>query len=182
MQSREVINPIGLREDGRRAGDLRYIACDIGVLEGVDGSCLYTQGNTKVLASVIGPYEARGSGKRGDVQQAVVECQYMAAPFATMQRRDLTKGTRAAKEVSLLLQQTFEAVIQTSLFPQSTIRIHVLVLQNHGGAVACAINAATVALMHAAIPMRSVVAAVTGALRCVQFLLWPSSLPCTDVF
>ncbi|OLY80767.1 Exosome complex component SKI6, partial [Smittium mucronatum] len=58
IQSRnEVINPEGLRNDGRRHNELRRIVCKTNVMNYADGSSYYEQGNTKVLVGVFGPRE-----------------------------------------------------------------------------------------------------------------------------
>lgn len=160
LQSREVLNKEGFRQDGRRAQESRGISVKFGVLERVDGSCLYQQGLTKVMASVIGPAESKN---RGRATKAVVECEFMTAPFASVDRKPFVKGTRANKEKALIIQQTFENVIQLELFPQSHIQINVMVLQNAGGVLACAINAVSAALLHAAVPMQDIITASTGS-------------------
>ena len=55
----------GLRQDGRRAGELRRLRCRLGVLGDADGSALLDSGATKVLAAVYGPREVP---QRGDAQ------------------------------------------------------------------------------------------------------------------
>ena len=57
MSKFEYMNLSGLRMDGRRPTEVRRIKCRFGLLEGVDGSVYYEQGNTKVLAAVYGPRE-----------------------------------------------------------------------------------------------------------------------------
>jgi len=41
----------GLRQDGRRWNELRRMKCELGVVSGADGSCSFTAGRTKVIAS-----------------------------------------------------------------------------------------------------------------------------------
>jgi len=57
----------------------------------------------------------------------------------------------------LVLRQTFEAAVMTQLFPRSQIDIFVQILQADGGTRCAAINAATLALVNAGIPMRDIV-------------------------
>ncbi|OMH80436.1 Exosome complex component RRP41 [Zancudomyces culisetae] len=57
MSKLELLNPEGLRIDGRRANELRKITCKTNVLHSTDGSAYYEQGNTKVLVGVFGPHE-----------------------------------------------------------------------------------------------------------------------------
>ncbi|KAJ1652184.1 Exosome non-catalytic core component, partial [Dispira simplex] len=63
MSRLELLSPEGLRVDGRRANELRRIACKQSVLADADGSAYYEQGNTKVLATVYGPCEPRNKGQ-----------------------------------------------------------------------------------------------------------------------
>lgn len=60
-------------------------------------------------------------------------------------------------EISLLIKQTFEAVVLCELAPRSQIDIFVSVIQADGGTRCAAINAVTLALIDAGIPMREFV-------------------------
>jgi ribonuclease PH len=64
-------------------------------------------------------------------------------------------------EISLLLRQSFESVILTSLYPGSTVSLFVQVLSNDGGAFAASVNALTLALTNAGIPMKDMLIAAT---------------------
>ena len=55
------------------------------------------------------------------------------------------------------LKQTFEATIKTELYPRSQIDIFVEVLQADGGNYCACVNAATLALIDAGIPLKVVV-------------------------
>nr|KAF6395764.1 exosome component 4 [Molossus molossus] len=61
--------------------------------------------------------------------------------------------------MGLQLRQTFEAAILTQLHPRSQIDIYVQVLQADGGTYAACVNAATLAVLDAGIPMRDFVCA-----------------------
>lgn len=55
-----LLDPIiGFRIDGRRPNELRKIQCEVGVFAQADGSAIFSQGNTKVVATVYGPHEVR---------------------------------------------------------------------------------------------------------------------------
>ncbi|TKY61294.1 Exosome complex component RRP41 [Spatholobus suberectus] len=68
-----------------------------------------------------------------------------------------SKGDRRSTEISLVIRQTMEACILTHLLPRSQIDIYVQVLQADGGTRSACINAATLALADAGIPMRDLV-------------------------
>eukprot|EP01094_Clydonella_sp_ATCC50884_P001273 TRINITY_DN1095_c0_g1_i2.p1 TRINITY_DN1095_c0_g1~~TRINITY_DN1095_c0_g1_i2.p1 ORF type:complete len:271 (+),score=58.06 TRINITY_DN1095_c0_g1_i2:188-1000(+) len=155
----ELLSPEGLRIDGRRPRELRAIKCSMGVFGRPDGSAYFQQGNTKVVASVYGPNEV---GRRGDADKSAarVFCEYSMAAFSTGERKRRTKGDRRGTEISLIMRQTFESAIMTELFPNSQINIFVQIIQADGGTRCAAINAATLALVDAGIPLREMVAAV----------------------
>lgn len=69
----------------------------------------------------------RGSRSKALPDRALVNCQYSMATFSTGERRRRPHGDRQAGELALLLRQTFEAAILTSLYPRSQIDIYVQV-------------------------------------------------------
>lgn len=130
---REVINPEGLRVDGRRAKEIRRISASLSGSLHVDGSCTYEQGNTKLLVTVVGPVEA----KRGKVNQdrATVTCEYSACAFSGTERKVQSKSDRRAIEMASHIRQLFSTVILTHLYPRSNIHLQVSVLSADGGAL-----------------------------------------------
>lgn len=64
--------------------------------------------------------------------------------------------------MATFIRQTFEPVILTSQFPKSQIDIYVQVFQHDGGVLQCAINASTMALIDAGIPMTDYVCACSA--------------------
>lgn len=84
---------VGLRVDGRRPAELRKITSTTAVLSQADGSAYLEHGNTKVLAAVYGPREAR---HRGLVlhDRAIINVEFNVAPFSTGERRRRTKNDK----------------------------------------------------------------------------------------
>ncbi|EHB16902.1 Exosome complex exonuclease RRP41 [Heterocephalus glaber] len=173
MAGLELLSDQGYRVDGRRAGELRKIQARMGVFAQADGSAYIEQGNTKALAVVYGPHEAslvylsflfqiRGSRSRALPDRALVNCQYSSATFSTGERKRRPHGDRKSCEMGLQLRQTFEAAILTQLHPRSQIDIYVQVLQADGGTYAACVNAATLAVLDAGIPMRDFVCACSA--------------------
>ena len=118
-------------------------------------------GNTKVVAAVYGPREVvRASQAKHD--RAVVRAEYGMATFATGERKKSSRGDRKSAEISTLIADVFAPVILTELYPRSQIDIFVHVLQADGGNVAAGINAATLALIDAGVPLRDFVVASTA--------------------
>ncbi len=95
-------------------------------------------------------------------ERAIVNCDYCVSAFSTSERRVQNKDSKLNKEAALIIKQTFESVIQTELFPSSEINIFIQVIQSDGGDRAAAINATTLALSNAGIPMQDFVMACTA--------------------
>ncbi|OWM70487.1 exosome complex component RRP41 homolog [Punica granatum] len=152
----EYVSPEGLRIDGRRPMEMRKLHAEMGVVAKADGSAVFVMGNTKVIAAVYGPREVQNRSQQMS-DQALVRCEYSMANFSTGDRMRKGKGDRRSTEISLVVRQTMEACILTHLMPRSQIDIYVQVLQADGGTRCACINAATLALADAAIPMRDLV-------------------------
>ncbi|GAQ84546.1 3'-5'-exoribonuclease family protein [Klebsormidium nitens] len=153
----EYVSPEGLRLDGRRPKEVRQLKCELAVLHRADGSAYLEMGNTKVLATVYGPHEV-SQRSQSLHDRALVHCEYSMATFSTGERRRRPKGDRRSVELSLVIRQSMEAAILTHLLPRTQIDIYVQVLQADGGTRAACINAATLALADAGVPMRDLVA------------------------
>ncbi|KAM6102714.1 LOW QUALITY PROTEIN: exosome complex component RRP41 [Theristicus caerulescens] len=164
MAAPELLSDEGYRADGRRPAELRKVRARMGVFAQADGSAYIEQGNTKALAVVYGPHEMRGSRSKALPDRALVNCQYSMATFSTGERRRRPHGDRQAGELALHLKQTFEAAILTHLYPRSQIDIYVQILQADGGNYCACVNAATLAVMDAGIPMRDYVCASSAGL------------------
>ncbi|KAJ4828287.1 Exosome complex component rrp41, partial [Turnera subulata] len=152
----EFVNPEGFRLDGRRPLEMRQLRAQIGAVPKADGSAVFEMGNTKVIAAVYGPREVQNKGQQIG-KQALVRCEYSMANFSTGDRMRKPKGDRRSTEISLVIRQTMEACILTNLMPHTQIDIYVQVLQADGGTRSACINAATLALADAGIPMRDLV-------------------------
>nr|CAG4638669.1 EOG090X0BHT [Cyclestheria hislopi] len=164
MAGLELLSDQGLRIDGRKADELRRIRCSLGVFAQADGSAYLEQGNTKILAAVYGPHEIRGSRSKALHDQVLVNCQYSTATFSMGERKRRPRGDRKSQEMSNHLVQTFQAAIRTELYPRSQIDIFVEVLQADGGNYSACVNAATMALVDAGIPLKDTVVSCTASL------------------
>ncbi|EPS74102.1 hypothetical protein M569_00653 [Genlisea aurea] len=153
----EYVNPEGLRLDGRRPLEMRQLRAELGVIPKADGcSAVFEMGNTKVIAAVYGPREVQNRSQQSN-DQALIRCEYSMASFSVGDRMRKPKGDRRSTEISLVIRQTMEASILTHLMPRSQIDIFVQVLQADGGTRSACINAATLAIADAGIPMRDLV-------------------------
>ncbi|XP_020231395.1 exosome complex component RRP41 homolog isoform X2 [Cajanus cajan] len=169
----EYVSPEGLRLDGRRPMEMRQIRAEIGAVSKADGSAIFEMGNTKVIAAVYGPREVQNRSQQIS-SHALVRCEYSMANFSSGDRMRKPKGDRRSTEISLVIRQTMEACILTHLLPRSQIDIYVQVLQADGGTRSACINAATLALADAGIPMRDLVTSCSAG--------YLNSTPLLDIY
>lgn len=155
-----------LRLDGRRWNELRRINAQISTQSSADGSSYLEIGNTKILVSVTGPSEGRQAGQRGGSgNTAKIEVEINVAGFSGTDRRRKVAGggDKRIKEMEHCIKSAFEGIVRGDLFPHSTIGINVHVISQDGSLLAACINASTLALIDAGIPMTDYLVACTAA-------------------
>jgi len=161
----------GLRLDGRRADELRPIKIEVGVLARADGSCYIEMGGNKVIAAVYGPREVHPRHLQ-EVTRAIVRYRYNMASFSVEERKR-PGPDRRSYELSKVSREALEPVILTSYFPRSVIDVFVEVLQADAGTRTAGINAASVALADAGIPMKSMISSCAAGKVGGQLVLDP---------
>lgn len=168
MAHTDFLSETGCRIDGRKANELRKINCKLGVFEQADGSAYLEMGQTNVLAAVFGPHEvSRHGGKIKGVSlhdRAYINCQYSQATFSTIERKRKPRADIRSLELTNNMREIFDNVILTNLFPNSQIDIFLEVLQSDGSNMSACINAATLALIHAGIPIKDFVVSCSATL------------------
>lgn len=144
-----------LRNDGRKPHEIRRMRIQMSPLVGTaTGSAIVEMGLTTVLVVVTGPTEcARRSDEVPD--RAVLEVTLQVAPFAVPDRRTFNAHTdRRLIEGALQIQRALEAAVLLSTYPKTRICIDISVIADDGGRLCAAMNAATLALVDAGIPMK----------------------------
>ncbi|AKB33343.1 Ribonuclease PH [Methanosarcina siciliae HI350] len=150
-----LITDDGLRLDGRCADEIRPMKIEIGVLSRADGSCYLEWGRNKILVGVFGPREAHPRrSQRAD--SAVIRYKYNMASFS-VEDRARPGPSRRSIEISKVSREAFEPVILAELYPKTAIDIFVEVLQADAGTRTAAINASSIALADAGIPMKGLI-------------------------
>ncbi len=151
----------GKRIDGRAFDELRNIRIEAGVLKNADGSCYLEMGRNKIMAAVYGPRKVQPR-HLADPVKAIVRYRYNMAPFSVEERKRPGPDRRSV-EISKVSREALESIIMTELFPRSSIDIFVEVLQADAGSRTACLNAASVALVDAGIPMRGIITSVAVA-------------------
>ncbi|MDP2218465.1 MAG: exosome complex exonuclease Rrp41 [Methanolobus sp.] len=153
----KFIDENGLRLDGRQINEIRQMKIKIGVLSRADGSCYLEWGNNKILVAVYGPRELHPR-RLQKADSALIRYRYNMAAFSVEDR--IRPGpSRRSIEISKVSREAFEPVIMTHLYPGAVIDVFAEVLQADAGTRTAAINAASIALADAGIPMKSLVSA-----------------------
>lgn len=135
------------RADGRVANQLRPLAAEPGALDKADGSARFGHDRTRVLVAVHGPLEA----KRSQLQPE------RAVVLVKVRPRSGIPGP-VEREMETLLSQTLQQLVLASQFPRTSITLAVQKLGEDGSMLATALHGCCVALMHAGVPLRGMVA------------------------
>eukprot|EP01108_Squamamoeba_japonica_P005820 TRINITY_DN4707_c0_g1_i3.p1 TRINITY_DN4707_c0_g1~~TRINITY_DN4707_c0_g1_i3.p1 ORF type:complete len:225 (+),score=64.32 TRINITY_DN4707_c0_g1_i3:40-675(+) len=143
------------RSDGRSAHQLRALATESRALNRADGSARFAFGKSSALAGVHGP----------------VACAQRRDELPTEARLDVrwtpangrADGGLYAAETARFVRGVSAHVARLDEHPRARIMVTVQSLCADGGSLATACNAATLALLDAGVPLRSLCAAVTCA-------------------
>lgn len=151
----------GKRLDGRALDELRKIRIQAGVIPAANGSAYIEWGGNKIICGVHGPREC--IPRHGaNPHRAVIKCRYSMSPFASLEEHGRSGPSRRSIELSKVIREVFENLVVTEEFPGTQIDLFIDVLQAEGGTRTASITVATVALANAGIPMKDLVAAVSG--------------------
>lgn len=142
------------RQDGRKANEIRQSTRQMDIITNSSGSCMFTLGETKVIAWIKGPREAKSKTQE---TKGSVKCFFNQAPYAGMIRKKDFKRDLKMREFSKILKEIFEQVISLELYVKSEIIINVLVIQNDGNYKSASINAICLALINAGIYIKDTV-------------------------
>ncbi|BBL45860.1 exosome complex component Rrp41 [Nanobdella aerobiophila] len=144
------------RFDGRKEDELRNIYIELNPIENAKGSAIFAFGETRVLAAVYGP---RGSKMSKDYDRAFLRVKYNMITFSVPERKKPTPGRREI-EVSEVIKRAIEPALLLEELPGSIIDVYIEVLNANAGTRTASINAVSLALSLAGIPMRDLVSSV----------------------
>jgi len=144
------------RIDGRKLNELREIEAKVGIIKRATGSAYFRLGNTSAIAAVYGPRELHPK-HLNDPIKAFVKCRYNMAPFSTKER--IRPGPkRRSIEISKVIKEALSSVIFLEEFPKSGIEVYIEILEADASTRCVGLNAASLALADAGIPMRDLIA------------------------
>lgn len=144
----------------------RPISFHPGFIPNANGSCYIEQGNTKVIATVHGPFASTMTKKSkyesgSEVMTTcIIETFYKNASFSKNSRTEPGPQTKEELICSKLLHEAIYPVIQVHKYPKMKINVSIVVIEDDGCALAAGVNAASLALANAGLLMYDFVAAV----------------------
>jgi exosome complex component RRP41 len=153
----QLMNENGIRCDGRKIDQIRNVSIKVGVLKNADGSAYIEFGKNKILAGVFGPRDVHPK-HMADQDSGILRCRYHMSPFSVTERKNPAPSRREI-EISKVIKEALQPAVILKDFPRTVVDVFVEVLQADGGSRCAALDAASVALVDAGIPMRDIVAA-----------------------
>ncbi|XP_016961406.1 exosome complex component RRP46 [Drosophila biarmipes] len=128
---------------------LRQMNCEFNPLSRCDGSVMYSQGATVVIAAVLGPIEVKTQNL--SIDGSYLECNYRPkAGLPQVKERIREAAIRDVLELALLAET----------HPRSKMSVQVQELEDRGSIDACAVNSACLAMLIGGLPLKYSFAAV----------------------
>lgn len=147
----------GIRLDKRLPEQLREVTMRIGTIVSSNGSAEVSFGNTTALASIQGPRQLFPRHLQ-ESQTGILRVRYNMAPFSVDDRKSPGPDRRST-ELSKVIRRALEPALFLEDFPKVTIDAFIEVIQADGSTRVTGINALSLALASAGIPMEDLVAA-----------------------
>lgn len=148
------------RSNNRKEDEIRPLTIKVGVIPNADGSAMVTLGRTTAIAAVYGPRSMHPKHKQVS-NKAVLNTLYNMISFSTTERSK-PGPSRRSQEICKVVREAIEPVIFLEEFPKAVIDVYIDIIQADAGTRTAAINAASVALADAGIPMRDLVASIAS--------------------
>lgn len=143
------------RPDGRKPEELREITAKVNVVPNADGSAMFAFGKTVAIAAVYGPRELHPQHMQ-DPSKGVLRCNYDLLSFSVGERKR-PGPSRRSTEISKVTEWALSPAVFLEQFPNQVIDVQIYILQADAGTRTAGINAASMALAHAGIPMKDLV-------------------------
>ena len=152
-----LLDENGIRSDGRKVNETRKVTIKAGVLKNASGSAYIEFGGNKILAGVFGPRDVHPK-HMSNPDTGILRVRYHMEPFSVTERKKPAPSRREI-EISKVIKEALEPAVMLEQFPRTAVDVFLEVLQADGGTRCAALDAASVALVDAGIPMRDLVCA-----------------------
>ncbi len=152
-----LLDENGIRSDGRKVNETRKVTIKAGVLKNANGSAYIEFAGNKILAGVFGPRDVHPK-HMSNPDTGILRVRYHMEPFSVTERKNPAPSRREI-EISKVVKEALEPAVMLEQFPRTAVDVYLEVLQADGGTRCAALDAASVALADAGIPMRDLVCA-----------------------
>ena len=147
------------RPDGRKVEEMRPVEAKVGIIPNADGSAMFKSGETIAIAAVYGPKKMHPQHQQNPAK-GVLRCTYNMNSFSVSDR--IRPGpSRRSMEISKIMEWALDPSVMLKKYPGSVVDVHVNIIQADAGTRCAGINAASMALAHAGIPMKNLIASVS---------------------
>ncbi len=151
----------GKRVNGRAFDELRDLKIKLGVLGEADGSAYVEWGKNKVVVGVYGPKEVLPRHLENP-SRAILKCNYSMVTFCSKEEHGRMGPSRRSTELSKVIREALEGIVEDKLFPRTQIEIYMVVLQADAGTRIASFVGAVAALIDAGIPLKDVAVGVAA--------------------
>ncbi len=147
------------RTDGRKANEFRPVTAKVGIIPNADGSAMFSFGNTIAIAAVYGPRNLHPQHMQ-DPQTGILRVNYDLLSFSVSERKK-PGPSRRSTEISKVTEWALLPAVKIKEFQNTVIDVQIYILQADASTRTAGINAASMALAHAGIPMRGLITSVS---------------------
>jgi len=147
------------RFDGRKFDEIREMKAKVGVVPRADGSAMFAFGDTVAIASVYGPKPLHPQHLQNP-EKGVLRVNYDMLSFSVSERKR-PGPSRRSQEISKVTEWALAPSLQIDNFQNTVVDVHIQILQANASTRCAGINAASLALANAGIPMTELVSAVS---------------------
>lgn len=146
------------RNDGRKFDEVRPMKAKVGIVDSADGSAMFETGGTRAIAVVRGPRTLHPQHMQ-DPKKGILRVTYGMMPFSVWDR--IRPGpSRRSEEIGKVCEWALESVVDLSEFPNTVVDVFIQIPQADAGTRVAGLNAASMALAHAGIPMKEMISAI----------------------
>lgn len=147
------------RPDGRKLDETRKMKAEVGIVPNADGSAMFSFGDTVAIAAVYGPKKMHPQHLQ-DSEKGTLRCTYNMLSFSVTDR--IKPGpSRRSMEINNISEWALAPVVMIDQFPNTVVDVHINIIQANASTRCAGINAASLALAHAGIPMNDMVSSVS---------------------
>ena len=147
------------RFDGRKFDEPREIKAKVGVVPNADGSAMFSFGDTVAIAAVYGPKHLHPQHMQNP-ETGILRVNYNMMSFSVDDR--IRPGpSRRSTEISKVSEWALQSAVKLSNYPNTVVDVHIMIPQADASTRCAGINAASMALAHAGIPMKDLVCSIS---------------------